>query len=80
MGDGTRFAIGLVIMWLAFLFFYFAFHPNGVPGVNNPAGALKWLIGEFQKLGSGNAPSSADQITPTPSGQPSQAQEFTEVP
>jgi hypothetical protein len=60
MGDGTRFAIGLVIVWFAFLFFYFAFHPNGVSGVNNPVEALKWLIGEFQKLGSGTAPSSAE--------------------
>jgi hypothetical protein len=78
MGDATRFAIGLVIMWAAFLFFYFAFHPNGVTGVNNPVEALKWLIGEFQKLGSGSAPSGT--VEPTPTGSPTPAQQLTGTP
>lgn len=80
MGDGTRFAVGLVIIWAAMLFFYFAFHPNGVSGVKNPVDALKWLIEEFQKLGSGNAPTSSDTtnsgILPTPTGEPTQAQQL----
>ena len=47
-GSASKFALGLVMIWGAMVAFYFAFHPNGVSGVTNPATALQWLIKEFQ--------------------------------
>jgi hypothetical protein len=48
MGDGTRLAIAIAILFLAGIAFFFAFHPSGVVGANNPDDALSWLINEFQ--------------------------------
>lgn len=49
---GTRFAIGLLILWVALLLLFIALHPNGInfPSGTKPgaSGALQWLIGEFQ--------------------------------
>jgi hypothetical protein len=50
MGDGTKLAVAILVMWLSLVFFFFAFHPGGVSGVSNPIQMLKWLIDEFQKL------------------------------
>jgi hypothetical protein len=47
---GTRFAIGLLILWLALLALFFALHPNGIANAKNPNDALQWLIGEFQNV------------------------------
>lgn len=47
---GTRFAIGLLILWLALLALFFALHPNGIANAKNPNDALQWLIGEFQTV------------------------------
>ncbi len=64
--DGTRFAIGLLILWLAFLGFFVALHPNGIANVTNPVEALKWLIDEFQGLaGVSAAPASSNAATPS---------------
>jgi len=57
MGGGTKLAIGILVMWLAMLFFFFAFHPGGVNlASDNPVGMLKWLMSEF---------SNADKTTPS---------------
>jgi hypothetical protein len=51
---GTRFAIGLLILWGALLLLFIALHPNGIkfPSGTTPgaSGALQWLIGEFQTV------------------------------
>jgi hypothetical protein len=77
MGDGTRLAIAIAVLFLAGVAFFFAFHPSGVAGATNPDNALEWLMNEFQQTagvtatnppsdaGAGSSPS-ADQ----PGGQP----------
>jgi hypothetical protein len=76
MGDGTRLAIAIAVLFLAGVAFFFAFHPSGVAGATNPDNALEWLMNEFQETagvqqGTGSNPGaatspSADQ----PGGQP----------
>jgi hypothetical protein len=67
MNGAAKFALGIVLLWLGMLAFYFAFHPNGVvlngEKVSNPVEALKWLIGEFQRVG--GAASTAPDATGT---------------
>ena len=53
MGDGTRLAIAILMMFLAMVAFFFAFHPGGVENVKNPDTALQWLMGEFSKTAGG---------------------------
>lgn len=52
MGDSTRFAIAIAILIGAMIFFFFAFHPGGVEGVNNPVEMIKWLMDEFNNTAS----------------------------
>jgi|HubBroStandDraft_5_1064220.scaffolds.fasta_scaffold261010_1 hypothetical protein len=47
MGDGTRLAIAILILFLAGVAFFFAFHPNGVANASNPDNALEWLFTAF---------------------------------
>ena len=51
---GTRFAVGLLVLWGALLLMFIALHPNGInfPAGSKPgaSGALQWLIGEFQTV------------------------------
>jgi hypothetical protein len=61
MGNGTRLAIAILILFLAMVCFFFAFHPGGVQGVSDPDTMLQWLMGEFENTSSGN-PVTADQI------------------
>jgi hypothetical protein len=53
MNGAAKFAFGIVLLWLAGLCFFLAFHPNGVvlngQKVSNPVDVLKWLIQEFGK-------------------------------
>lgn len=58
MGDGTRLAIAILILFVAMVCFFFAFHPGGVQGVSDPNTMLQWLMGEFENTAGGN------QITP----------------
>jgi hypothetical protein len=53
MGDGGRLALGILISFIAMVFFFFAFHPGGVTGVSNPAQMLQWLFNEFNSLTGG---------------------------
>jgi hypothetical protein len=56
MGAAAKLSLGILFLWLAMVAFYFAFHPNGVSGVTNPATALQWLMAEFNKAtGSGDS-------------------------
>lgn len=55
MGDGTRLAIAIVMLFLAMVAFFFAFHPQGVTGVTNPKTALQWLETQFQNTTSGSS-------------------------
>lgn len=55
MGDGTRLAIAIVMLFLAMVAFFFAFHPQGVTGVTNPKTALQWLETQFQNTASGSS-------------------------
>jgi hypothetical protein len=76
---GSRFAIGLLILWGAFILLFIALHHNGIPNANNPGDALKWLINEFQSVTglSDTGDTSTSDFVPTPSGQPSVANEVT---
>lgn len=52
MGDGSRLAIAILILFLAMVAFFFAFHPSGVANadgspVKNPGEILQWLFGQF---------------------------------
>ena len=47
-GGATNFAVGLLLLWLSALCFFFALHPGG-QGFKNPVDALKWMITEFQQ-------------------------------
>jgi hypothetical protein len=55
MGDGAKFALALILFLLAFIAFFFAFHPGGVEGVSDPDTMLNWLFGEYQAAATGNA-------------------------
>jgi len=50
----SKLAVGILVMFIAMVFFFFAFHPGGVAGpnganVSNPTEMLQFLISEFQK-------------------------------
>ena len=49
MSDAGRLAIAILIMMVAFIMYFFAFHPNGVEGADNPIDALVWLMGQFNQ-------------------------------
>lgn len=75
MGDGTRLAIAIAILFLAGVAFFFAFHPSGVAGATNPDNALEWLMNEFQETAgvTATAPADAGAASPSadqPGGQP----------
>jgi hypothetical protein len=55
MSDGTKLAVAILVMWIALVFFFFAFHPGGVKNVSNPGQMLKWLVDEFANLTGGNS-------------------------
>jgi hypothetical protein len=66
MGDGTRLAIAILILFLAMVCFFFAFHPGGVQGVSDPQTMLQWLMGEFENTA--NPAVSASAIGGTTTG------------
>lgn len=59
--NGTRLAIALILLWLAFFCFYVAFHPGGVQldghPAQNPTDVIKALI---QNLGKGSGGGAAN--------------------
>jgi hypothetical protein len=65
MNGAAKFALGIVLLWLGMLAFFFAFHPNGVvlngKKVSNPVEALQWLIQEFQKASGTSTPDTTTQ-------------------
>ena len=60
MGDGTKLAVAIAVMWIAMVFFFFAFHPGGVENVSNPGEMLQWLMKEFGNITGGNTATAAD--------------------
>jgi hypothetical protein len=54
MGDGTRLAIAILMLFLAMICFFFAFHPGGVQGVSDPDSMLNWLMQSVQTTSQGN--------------------------
>lgn len=67
MGDGARLAVAILILFLAMVAFFFAFHPSGVANadgtpVNNPAEILKWLFGQWDTTVTGSAASTNEQL------------------
>lgn len=51
MHDAGKLAIGIILLWLAGLAFFVAFHPNGVTmpdgkAARNPGDVLKYIIAE----------------------------------
>jgi hypothetical protein len=65
MSDGTKLAIAILVMWIALVFFFFAFHPGGVKNVSNPGQMLKWLVDQFSNLAGGNATTTASLTSDT---------------
>jgi hypothetical protein len=63
MSDGTKLAIAILVMWIAMVFFFFAFHPGGVKNVSNPGEMLKWLIDQFSHLAGGTQTASLTAAT-----------------
>jgi hypothetical protein len=47
MGDGVRLAVAILILFIAMVAFFFAFHPGGVQGVSDPATMLQWLMKQW---------------------------------
>jgi hypothetical protein len=74
MGDGARLAIAILILFVAMVAFFFAFHPHGVANpdgtaVNNPGDILKWMFGVFEgTTGGSNTPASSTPTPTTPTG------------
>lgn len=72
MSKGSRFAMALLLFWIAFLCFYIAFHPGGiqVPGpdpqtksgthhsASNPSEVFKAIITNLAKRSSGTGDAS----------------------
>ncbi len=82
MSDATKLAMAIGLMTIAFIFFFFAFHPNGVENVNNPGDMLKHLIDEFNNVG-GTVPTTpsgsgatTEPVLPTPTGNASTSQQI----
>lgn len=65
MNDGPKLAIAILVMWIALVFFFFAFHPGGVKNVSNPGQMLKWLVDEFTKLAGGSTSTTAELTAST---------------
>jgi hypothetical protein len=63
MSDGTRLAIAILVMWIALVFFFFAFHPGGVKNVSNPGQMLQWLVNQFSNLAGGSTSATAATLT-----------------
>jgi hypothetical protein len=81
MGDGTRLAIAILILFLAMVAFFFAFHPGGVQGVSDPDTMLQWLFGEFDVASSpGGETNPAGTSTVSPVVNPSNSSDLTNVP
>lgn len=81
--DGGRLALAILMLLVAMVLFFFAFHPGGVATANNPADILQYLFGEFNATagGQGGAASTTSptaQFEPTPSGSASTNQQLTE--
>lgn len=80
MGGGTRLAIAILVLFLAMVCFFFAFHPGGVQGVSDPKTMLQWLMGEFDNTTSGNPVSAADIQGSATTGVPSSTAGQTIIP
>jgi hypothetical protein len=65
MSDGTKLAIAILVMWIALVMFFFAFHPGGVKNVSNPGEMLKWLVDQFSHLAGGTQTESATLTSAT---------------
>ena len=74
MGGAGKLALGLLLLWIAMLCFFFAFHPNGVQlngvAVQNPSEALQWLTAQVQATASGSSGSGGGSNAPTTPGPP----------
>ena len=80
MGNGTRLAIAIMILFLAMVAFFFAFHPQGVENVTDGPSALQWLMGEFDETASGtaaNANQSNAGATPAQTTNPATSHDLT---
>jgi hypothetical protein len=55
MADGTRLAVAIMMLFLAMVAFFFAFHPGGVVGISDPDTMLQWLTAQFQNTAGANA-------------------------
>ena len=59
MGDSTRLAIAILMLFLAMVAFFFAFHPGGVQGVSDPDTMLQWLMKGFTSTAEGQGTTGA---------------------
>lgn len=77
MGDAARFAIAILIFFVAMVLLFIAFHPSGANAAQNPDDVLSWLIGEYQGAAAGTlkgipttSPTSGNPGTPSPPASP----------
>lgn len=71
VGDGTRFAIAILIFFLAMFAMFIAFHPTGPNPAEHPDDVLKWLLGEYEGAVSGKGVTgTAPAVQPNPDNQP----------
>jgi len=65
MGDGVRLAVAILILFIAMVAFFFAFHPGGVQGVSDPATMLQWLMKQWDTTIADPSAKSASEATGT---------------
>lgn len=69
-GEAGRFALGILIFFLAMLLLFIAFHPGGANPAQHPDDVLAWLIGEYQGAASGTLKAATSSATSPTSGNP----------
>lgn len=68
MGEGANGALGLLLMWIAFVCFFVAFHPGGLEvnghKAQNPVDVIIWLM---QRIATGKSQAGASATADTAS-------------
>lgn len=69
MGDGTKLAIAILMLFLAGIGFFIAFHPNGLNlQEDNAPGLLQWFESEFEGAATGQGVSDTPDPAATGAG------------
>lgn len=65
MEGGAKLAIAILVLFIAMVAFFFAFHPGGVNNgaISNPVDILKWMFTQFDSTVAGNGSASGGPAT-----------------